>query len=128
MRVKYKKTVLVIDDMKQIRDILWFSLKKEGYRAILAENGPAGLNILFNKTDEIDLVILDVMMPKMDGYTVLEKIRTSNALVSNVPVIMLTAKAQKEDVVRGVQKGADAYIVKPYKFPDLLARIKSLIA
>ena len=70
--MKYKKTILIIDDMKQIRDILWFTLKQEGYKTILAENGPTGLRCLFDRTNKIDLVILDVMMPKMNGCEVLE--------------------------------------------------------
>ncbi|MCF6249296.1 MAG: response regulator, partial [Desulfobacula sp.] len=80
--------------------------------------------ILFDIETKIDLIILDVMMPRMDGYQVLEKIRASNNLSSRIPVIMLTAKAQKEDVVKGIQKCASDYILKPYKFHDLLAKIK----
>lgn len=97
--MEYKKTILIIDDMKHIRDILWFSLKQEGYKPILAESGSRGIHLLFNGEDIIDLIILDVMMPKMDGLQVLEKIRTSNHVTSNIPVIMLSAKAQKNDVV-----------------------------
>ncbi len=125
--MKYNKTILIIDDMKQIRDILWFSLKREGYKPMLAENGEKGLQLLFDDENKIDLVILDVMMPKMDGYQVLNKIRMSDAPVSSIPVIMLTAKAQKEDVLKGITKGASDYIVKPYTFPDLLAKIKNRI-
>lgn len=125
--MKYVKTILIIDDMKPIRDILWFSLKREGYKPVLAESGQRGLQILFDEKQPVNLVILDVMMPKMNGFEVLEKIRTNNHLASKVPVIMLTAKAQKEDVLRGIQKGADDYILKPYTFPDLLAKIKNLI-
>ncbi len=66
--MKYKKNILIIDDMKQIRDILWFSLRQEGYKPILAENGRKGLEILLNMEIQIDPVILDVMMPKLDGY------------------------------------------------------------
>ena len=125
--MKYKKTVLIIDDMKHIRDILWFSLKQEGYKPILAENGRKGLDILFDSETQIDLVILDVMMPKLDGYQVLAKIRLSDNPEANTPVIMLTAKAQKDDVIKGLKKGANDYIVKPYKFLDLLAKVKQLI-
>ncbi|MBU1342736.1 MAG: response regulator [Proteobacteria bacterium] len=125
--MEYKKTILIIDDMKQIRDILWFSLKQEGYKPILAENGQRGLACLFDKETHVDLVILDVMMPKMDGFQVLEKIRTSNALVSKIPVIMLTAKAQKDDVIKGLSKGASDYVLKPYKFADLLVKVQNLI-
>ncbi|MCD4674739.1 MAG: response regulator [Desulfobacula sp.] len=123
----YKKTILIIDDMKQIRDILWFSLKQEGYKPILAENGQKGLDYLFDKDNSVDLVILDVMMPKMNGYEVLEEIRTSIDPASKTPVIMLTAKAQKDDVIKGLARGADDYILKPYKFADVLAKIQKFI-
>ncbi len=125
--MKYKKAILIIDDMKHIRDILWFSLKQEGYKPLLAENGQQGLDYLFDKKNRIDLVILDVMMPKMDGFQVLEKIRTSNDLASKTPVIMLTAKAQKDDVIKGLSKGASDYVIKPYKFADLLVKVQNLI-
>ncbi len=123
----YKKTILIIDDMKHIRDILWFSLKQEGYKPILAEDGPAGLRYLFNPDNKVDLIILDYMMPKMDGIQVLEELRTSNSIASKTPVIMLTAKAQKKDVMKGLGSGANDYVVKPYKFTDLLAKIQNLI-
>lgn len=125
--MNYKKTILIIDDMKHIRDILWFSLKQEGYRPILAENGPKGLDYVFDKANRVDLIILDVMMPKMNGFQVLEKIRTSNDPASKVPIIMLTAKAQKVDVIKGRSKGASDYVLKPYKFADLLVKVKNLI-
>lgn len=125
--MKSGKTILVIDDMKHIRDILWFSLKQEGYKPVLAENGQVGLKTLFDPVNDIDLVILDVMMPKLDGFQVLAEIRKSDSEKAGVPVIMLTAKAQKEDVLQGIHKGASDYIVKPYKFPDLLEKIKNLI-
>ena len=125
--MEYRKTILIIDDMKQIRDILWFSLKQEGYRAILAENGIKGIDALFNSEEAFDLVILDVMMPKMDGFETLKKIRSTNHPASSTPVIMLTAKAQKTDVIQGMTSGADDYVVKPYKFAELLSKIKKLI-
>jgi DNA-binding response OmpR family regulator len=125
--VEYKKTILIIDDMKQVRDILWFSLKQEGYKPILAENGPMGLKLLFDDDNKVDLVILDVMMPKMDGFKVLEIMRTSNNLASKNPVIMLTAKAQKEDVIKGLKKGANDYVLKPFKFSELLSKVQKLI-
>lgn len=113
--------------MKHIRDILWFSFKQEGYKPILAENGQKGIECLFDRENNVDLVILDVMMPKMNGLEVLEKIRISNNPVSKTPVIMLTAKAQKEDVIKGLTRGADNYVLKPYKFADLLAKVQALI-
>ncbi len=125
--MEYKHTILVVDDSKHIRDILWFSLKQEGFRAVLAESGSRGLDLLFHQETKIDLIILDVMMPKMDGFQVLQQIRTSNHLASKTPVIMLTAKAQKTDVINGLKKGANDYVVKPYKFTELLAKIQRLL-
>ncbi|THB79242.1 MAG: DNA-binding response regulator [Desulfobacteraceae bacterium] len=125
--MEYKKTILIVDDMKHIRDILWFTLKKEGYKPVLADSGPEGLNILLNEDTHIDLVVLDVMMPKVDGFEVLEVIRSHKGDISKIPVIMLTAKAQKDDVVKGLKMGASDYILKPYKFKDLLSKIKVLI-
>ena len=123
----YKKSILIIDDMKQIRDILWFSLKKEGYRPVLADTPHNGLDILLHGDQKIDLIILDVMMPKMNGFQVLEIIRAHKGDIANIPVIMLTAKAQKEDVVKGLKSGASDYVVKPYRFEDLLVKIRNLI-
>lgn len=125
--MEYKKNILVIDDSKHIRDILWFSLKKEGYRAILAESGKRGIDILWNDKEKIDLIILDVMMPQMDGLETLEKIRSADHGTANLPVIMLTAKAQKTDVIKGLKKGASDYVVKPYKFNELLSKIQRFI-
>ena len=125
--MEYKKTILIVDDMKHIRDILWFTLKKEGYKPVLADSGPEGLNVLLNEDTHIDLVVLDVMMPKVDGFEVLEVIRSHKGDISKIPVIMLTAKAQKDDVVKGLKMGASDYILKPYKFKDLLSKIKVLI-
>ena len=125
--MEYKKTILIIDDMKQIRDILWFSLKQEAYKPILAENGSKGLKLLFDNENKVDLVILDVNMPRMNGFQVLEKIRISNSLASKTPVIMLTAEAQKKDVIKALKKGANDYILKPYKFTELLLKIQTLI-
>lgn len=125
--MEYNKNILVIDDSKHIRDILWFSLKQEGYKAILAESGQRGIDILFSENEQIDLIILDVMMPKMNGFETLEKIRSADHETSQTPVIMLTAKAQKTDVIEGLKKGANDYVVKPYKFAELLNKIQRLI-
>ncbi len=100
-----KKTILVVDDMVQIRKILRFSLQKEGYNVILAINGKEALKHAFNN-DSIDLIILDIMMPKMDGYEVTKKLKNSD-YTKKIPVILLTSKAQKNDIIKGIEAGAN---------------------
>ena len=120
-----KKTIMVVDDMSQIRNILRFNLDKEGYKVILANSGKKALEYALRRNPP-DLIILDIMMPKMDGYEVIRKLRESD-VTKDVPVIFLSAKAQKKDVVKGLEKGADDYIVKPFKFADLHRKIEGLL-
>lgn len=120
-----KKTILVVDDMSNIRNILRFTLEKEGYRVILASNGEQALDYASEKKPP-DLIILDVMMPKMDGYEVLRRLRASEG-TKHIPVIFLTAKAQQQDVLKGLEAGGNDYMVKPYRFSDLQRKIEKLI-
>ena len=121
-----KKRILVVDDTKHIRNILQFSLEKEGYDVITAGNGIEALFIA--KTDPMppDLIVLDIMMPKMDGYQVLCKLKSNDA-TSSIPVILLTAKAQGPDVIRGIEAGASDYVAKPFKFEALEEKIQKLL-
>ncbi|KXO16571.1 response regulator transcription factor [Peptoniphilus sp. GNH] len=111
--------ILVVDDEKAIADIIKFNLEKEGYEVYTCENGKEALNLL-KKTD-INLVLLDVMMPVMDGFSCLRNIRVD----SRVPVIMLTAKDEEFDRVLGLELGADDYVVKPFSMRELIARVKA---
>ncbi|HZJ98915.1 MAG TPA: response regulator [Tissierellaceae bacterium] len=113
--------VLVVDDEKQIADIIKFNLEKEGYIAQTANDGQDGIDKvnLWNP----DLVILDVMMPKKDGFQVLKEIRVNY----HQPVIMLTAKEEELDKVLGLELGADDYVVKPFSMRELMARVKANI-
>ena len=120
-----KKTILVVDDMKPMRDILRFSLKKEGYDVVLASDGKTALKYAIDE-NPLDLIVLDIMMPKMDGYEVLRQLRESNA-AKQIPVIFLTAKGQKKDVLKGMELGAIDYVIKPYIFADLRKKIEKLI-
>ena len=120
-----KKTILVVDDMKPMRDILCFSLKKEGYDVVVASNGETALKNAFDEKPP-DLIVLDIMMPKMDGYEVLRQLRKSDA-AKQIPVIFLTAKGQKKDVLKGMELGAKDYVVKPYIFADLHRKIEKLL-
>jgi DNA-binding response OmpR family regulator len=116
-----KPTVLVIDDERRYRELLEMNLARRGYRVLLAADGLAGLNLL--ELEAPDLVILDLMLPDMDGYDVCRRIGEH----SKVPVIMLTAKAEPAQKVRGLQVGADDYVTKPFSAEELLARVEAVL-
>lgn len=113
------KKVLIIEDEKAISDIIKFNLKKEGFEVDTAYDGKEGLNKALN--DNPDLILLDVMLPSMDGFQVCKNVRES----SMVPIIMLTAKEEEVDKVLGLELGADDYITKPFGMRELIARIKA---
>lgn len=112
-------TVLVVDDEQAIADIIKFNLEREGYEVLTAKDGRDALNTL--EESSVNLVLLDVMMPEMDGFTCLKEIRKD----SKVPVIMLTAKEEEVDKVLGLELGADDYVVKPFSMRELIARVKA---
>ncbi len=113
------RTILVIEDEQNINDILTFSLGKEGYKTLSALDGISGLELAL--TENPDLILLDVMLPGMDGFEVCKKIREQ----SQVPIIMLTAREDEVDKVLGLELGADDYITKPYSMRELTARVKA---
>lgn len=115
-----KKSILIVEDELRIRFLIRDYLLKENFNVFEAENGAIALEIY--KKQKIDLILLDIMMPVMDGLTVLEKIRE----VSTVPVIMLTAKSEEEDKLVGYDYGADDYITKPFSPKVLIAKIKAI--
>ena len=114
-------TVLVVDDEPRLVDVVRMNLEVEGYRVVAATSGMEALERL--KQDLPDLVILDVMMPDMDGYETLRQMRE----VSNVPVIMLTVRQDEQDRIRGLEIGADDYLGKPYSPRELQSRIKAVL-
>ena len=116
-----RKNILIVEDEIRIRFLLRDYFQKEDFLVYEAENGKEALEIF--KSNKIDLIILDIMMPVMDGLTVLEKIRE----VSTIPVILLTAKGQEEDKLQGYDFGADDYITKPFSPKVLLAKAKALL-
>jgi DNA-binding response OmpR family regulator len=118
------KTVLIIDDNSEIRNYLKEHLKDK-YRIVEAENGSEGLKLAQGELP--DIVICDVMMPKMDGFEVCTELK-SNVETDFIPVILLTAKAEREDKLEGLEFGADDYILKPFDIDELMLRMKNLIA
>ncbi|MCY6371046.1 response regulator transcription factor [Clostridium ganghwense] len=114
-----KESILVVDDEKEIRELIKIYLENEGYNVILAEDGEAALEVLEN--DEVHLIVLDIMMPKMDGIEACLKIRKNR----NMPIIMLSAKSEDMDKIMGLTTGADDYVTKPFNPLELVARIKS---
>ena len=111
--------ILIVDDEANIVDILKYNLEKEGFTTIAAYDGEKGLDFAINAKP--DLVLLDLMLPKMDGFTVCRKIRET----SSVPIVILTAKEEEVDKVLGLELGADDYITKPFSQRELMARVKA---
>ncbi len=119
IKEKSQKTVLVVDDEKPIVDILVYNLKKEGYNTLEANDGEEAVRLVIEKKP--DLVLLDIMLPKMDGLTVCKRIRHNY----NIPIIMLSAKDEEIDKILGLELGADDYITKPFSVRELIARVKA---
>lgn len=114
-----KETILVVDDEKEIRDLIGIYLDNDGYKVLKASNGLEALSIL--EKEDVDLILLDIMMPNMDGMEACMKIRQDK----NMPIIMLSAKSEDMDKIMGLTTGADDYVTKPFNPLELLARVKS---
>ena len=119
-----EKKILIVDDEDHIRELLKFNLEKNGYVVYMANDGLEGLKLAREK--QVDLILLDLMLPGMDGFEVCKEIRKDN-IISNVPIIMLTAKSEEIDKILGLELGADDYITKPFSIRELSARIKALL-
>ena len=114
-----KKTILVVDDERPIIDILVYNLKKEGYSTLEATDGEMGLKMALEQRP--NLILLDVMLPKMDGLTVCKRVKQAY----NVPVVMISAKDEEIDKIVGLELGADDYVTKPFSVRELMARVKA---
>jgi len=113
--------VLVVDDERRYRELLDLNLSRRGYRVLQAADGLSALNLV--EAEAPDLVVLDLKLPDMDGYEVCRRIRDH----SSVPIIMLTAKAEQAEKIRGLQLGADDYVTKPFSADELLARVDAVL-
>ena len=115
-----ERKVLIVDDERSIVDILKYNIEKDGTKAICAYDGKEGLRLA--RTEDPDVILLDVMLPEMDGF---EVCRTLRAEGNNVPIIMITAREEETDKVFGLDLGADDYITKPFSMRELLARVRT---
>ena len=115
------RKMLIVEDDENISELLSLYMEREGFQTVIAPDGEAALRLF--KEGDPDMVLLDVMIPKLDGWGVLREIRTE----SQVPVIMLTAKGETTDKVSGLQMGADDYIVKPFEMKEVIARVYAVL-
>ena len=115
--------ILIVDDEPRMRQLIKDFLLQKGYRILEAEDGEKAIEIFENNKSKINLILLDVMMPKLDGWSVLRKIRQS----SNIPVIMLTARGEEQDELFGFELGVDEYITKPFSPKILVARVEAIL-
>jgi two-component system response regulator ResD len=113
--------VLLVEDEEKMRELIKIAFKKENFATIEAADGKQGLTLF--KTNQVDIVILDIMLPEIDGWTVCREIRR----ISNIPIILLTARGEEFDKLFGFELGADDYIVKPFSPKELIARVKALL-
>lgn len=118
--------ILIVDDSKTVRNLVAFIMKKEGYRVTMAEDGLDGLEKLFSSADnKIDLIISDVNMPRMDGFTFIKNVREQDAY-KDVPIMVLSTEGRPADIELGMQLGANLYMVKPAQPDKMVKNIKML--
>lgn len=116
-----QRRILIVDDEPGLRELVRINLEHEGYEVLQAENGLEALNVV--KDQHPDMVVLDVMMPDMDGWEACRRLRE----FSPIPVLMLTARVQSKDIVTGLDSGADDYLLKPFNMDELMARVRALL-
>ncbi|PIR65783.1 MAG: DNA-binding response regulator [Candidatus Omnitrophica bacterium CG10_big_fil_rev_8_21_14_0_10_43_8] len=120
-----KQTILVVDDEKELAALVSLHMKMAGFEVLTAANGEKALEL--SREEKPDLIILDLMLPKIDGWEVCEQLR-QDAVTKDIPVIMLTARTQIEDKLKGFEAGADDYVTKPFSPRELVARVKRVLA
>lgn len=118
------QSILVVEDDKHISKLIKYNLEKAGFECFLADDGEEALKVL--KSEGVHLIILDIMLPKMDGFEVCRLIK-QDAKLKNIPIIMLTAKGEEVDRIVGLELGADDYVVKPFSPRELMLRIKAIL-
>jgi two-component system, OmpR family, alkaline phosphatase synthesis response regulator PhoP len=124
MSIAGQKKILIVEDEKDILQLVKLYLEKEGFRTVTAMTGVEGLNQV--KAEKPDLIVLDLMLPELDGLEVCKRLRSSPE-TAMLPIIMLTAKAEESDTIIGLELGADDYVTKPFSPKTLVARVKALV-
>lgn len=119
------KHILIVDDSKTVRNLVAFIMKKEGFRVITAEDGIDGLEKLYT-AEQVDLIISDVNMPRMDGFTFIKTVREQENY-RDIPVVVLSTEGQEKDIQKGIKIGANMYMVKPAQPDDLVRNVKMLL-
>ena len=119
-----KKKIIVVEDEPDLVDVVTYNLQREGYFVLAAQRGDEGLNLI--RSERPDLVLLDLMLPGMDGLSICRQMKSDNSL-SEIPIIIASAKGEESDVVIGLEMGADDYLAKPFSPRELLARIKAVL-
>ena len=122
--MKKTKNILIVDDEKDILELIKFNISNNGYNCFCAENGEAAIKLAKNKIP--DLIILDLMLPGIDGLDIC-RILKNNKETKNIPILMLTAKTSDENIIEGLEAGADDYVTKPFSIKVLLARVENLL-
>jgi len=118
------KSILIVDDEVSILMALEYALKKQNFKVMIARDGSEALNILENEIP--DLMLLDIMMPKVDGYETIKQIK-ANEKLKNIKVIFLTAKNKESDIKKGLELGADKYLIKPFSIKKIINEINNLL-
>lgn len=121
-----EQTILIIEDDADIAESLEYNFRREGFRTILAESGEKGLRLALDEKHPPTLILLDLMLPGMNGMELCAKLRRDPA-TQRIPIVMLTAKAAESDKVAGLESGADDYVVKPFSFKELIARVRAVL-
>jgi two-component system chemotaxis response regulator CheY len=119
------KTILIVDDSKTVRNLVAFIMKKEGFKVVTAEDGLDGLEKLYS-SEKIDLIISDINMPRMDGFTFIKSVREQDAY-RDIPIVVLSTEGQEKDIQAGMSIGANMYMVKPAQPEKMLKNVKMLL-
>ena len=119
-------TILIIEDDADIAESLEYNFKRDGFKTIVAESGEKGFRLAIEQKGALSLIILDLMLPGINGMELCQKLRRDPA-TEKTPVVMLTAKAAESDKIAGLEMGADDYVVKPFSFKELMARVRAVL-